>query len=386
MKKSEAFHLLTALTHPSAQQQITRVNDLVVGGNIDWMEFLQLVRWHRVTPQVYRNLAAFKEHLSQPVFQQLNHDVIRCQRNSLLQTAWLVKISRLFKDNHIRFIVLKGVALSQYLYAECGNRESKDLDILIDEADITRAEQLLETALGFKRIHPDPSTSIAEIKYLTRITKDRVYNHQDGTEIEIHWRFVIEWPLLAASFSDLIESSTQVKINNQSITVLNNKHLWLYQSLHGTRCGWYRLHWLSDIAELLANYQPDWPELLEMADQYHCKRCLIEAVALAGEIYKLPIPSILHLPCKRTAKRKLSVPVALRNLSRKQIPNPYITLFRGLFWLPRKYYILFLLLRIAQKPVRNPDWHRKHPGRFVLFHLLRPVASIIRFLIYKLKL
>ncbi len=80
--------------------------------------------------------------------------------------------------------------------------------------------------------------------------KNRIYKHpHDNTLIELHWRFINEQPFLLVDFSDLFEQSQSLSFHQQNIKLLGYQHLWLYQVLHGTCTGWYRLHWLSDIAK-----------------------------------------------------------------------------------------------------------------------------------------
>ncbi len=379
MLESAEFKLLIALTHPSVDQQPKLITDIIDGHSIDWDIFLKLVDWHRVTPQVSRNLSAHQDRLPEPILQQLHQATMMSQCKSLQQSAWLVKIVQLFNKNQIRFINLKGVALSQLLYADSGRRQSKDLDILIDQADLAIAEQLLTEILGFTRLHPAADATPAEINYSNLCSKDRIYQHaRDKTEVEVHWRFVIEPPILAVSFPELYKHSLPLQFHQQTIAVLDYNHLWLYQSLHGTHSGWYRLHWISDIAELLVSHQPDWDSLLKMADVYHCKKCLIEAVTLAGQIYQLPIPETIHFQMQKTWQQPLSIPLVLQMLSKTQIRSPYIALLRTLFWLPKKYYFLQLLLKMGQISRGSADGYRQQPDRVIRYYLLRPVAFVIR--------
>ncbi len=382
MINSAEFKLLVALTDPAPDKRQHEIADAVqsVGTNaIDWKHFLQLVSWHRVVPQVYLGLVAYKDNIPGNIFNQLYRSNFKIQRISLRQSAWLVKISQLFESNQVRFIPIKGVALSQLLYSDSGCRQSKDLDIIIDCADVNTAEQLLTEKMGFKRKHPPETATSEEIDFLNRCTKDRVYQHPgDKIVLEVHWRFLTDSSILEVPFDELIKSSMQQQFHHQTLRILSYDYLWLYQSLHGTAAGWYRLHWLSDIAKMLVSFKPDWHRLLKMADQYHCQKCLFEAVCLASQIYHIPIPEAFYSYKQQFWQQRLSTPLALHLLSSAQIQSFFIEFWRRLFWMPKQYFCLYLLYKLCQRPRGSVSWYRQHPHRYILYYLLRPVAFVIR--------
>ena len=53
------------------------------------------------------------------------------------------QISKLFTENQIRLLFLKGPVLAAELYGDISLRTSKDLDILIPIADLEKVEELL---------------------------------------------------------------------------------------------------------------------------------------------------------------------------------------------------------------------------------------------------
>lgn len=373
------YKLLIALTHPFPDQQQDQVANAIANHSFDWNHFLSLVLWHRLTPQIYRNLIDHRDSIPEHTFHQLRTAALNCQRRSLHQSAWLVKLTKLFDCQQIRFIVLKGVALSQLLYTDSARREAKDLDILIDKADLTQVEHLLVETCGFIRQIPSVDATEEEISYLNRFKKDRVYVHpRDKTMIEFHWRFLNEKPLLAVPFSELIQQSLPLQFHNQTISVLGEAHFWLYQSIHGTYSGWYRLHWLTDIAEMLVQHPVEWDMLLELADKHYCKRCLIEAVALAGQVYQLPIPETIHVQMHNNWRQQISLSLAMRLLAKAQILTPLIFAYRVMLWAPKRYYIYYFLYRIVQTSYSSTVYEHQHPVRRILYCLIRPFALVIR--------
>jgi hypothetical protein len=378
MIESEELNLLVALTHPEAEQQQKLLTDCFLKRSIDWDTFLSQMQWHRVTPQVCHQLSSIKEHIPQQVTQQIYQANLNCQRISLKQSAWLVKITQLFNSQQIRCIVLKGVALSQLLYSDSGKRQCKDLDLLIDQADLMRTEALLTQNFGFERLSPAADATDETINYLNCYKKDRIYRHpHDNTLIELHWRFINEQPFLLVDFSDLFEQSQSLSFHQQNIKLLGYQHLWLYQALHGTYTGWYRLHWLSDIAEMLVQNQPDWETLLASAKHYHCKRCLVETVALAGRIYNLPVPAQIKTEMQKSWQQQLSVPLAMRLLAKTQTLSSTMVIWRHFLWMPKKQFLYYMLLKVKHMPFEKVIDFRQQPIRSTAYYLFHRPASLL---------
>ncbi|OIO74631.1 MAG: hypothetical protein AUJ57_01900 [Zetaproteobacteria bacterium CG1_02_53_45] len=83
-----------------------------------------MVKWHRVTPQVYQALVKVKDELPDSFFGQLEWMNRRSRLAHLTMSSWLAKTSQSLKAQGIEFISLKGIGLSKQLYGESGYRQS----------------------------------------------------------------------------------------------------------------------------------------------------------------------------------------------------------------------------------------------------------------------
>ena len=70
------------------------------------------------------------------------------------------QISRFFEENGVPFVLLKGAVL-RYLYSEPFLRTSCDLDILVHESDLEKADEILQKSLNYRKI----SQGIHHISY-----------------------------------------------------------------------------------------------------------------------------------------------------------------------------------------------------------------------------
>ncbi|OIO67622.1 MAG: hypothetical protein COW18_02470 [Zetaproteobacteria bacterium CG12_big_fil_rev_8_21_14_0_65_54_13] len=285
-----AFNLLLELTHPNGAMQAPEMVAAVNDPHFNQHTFLQMVRWHRVTPQVYQRLAAAGSDLPADFFQRLQAENMHCRQQHLRQATWLAGIARALRTDRVAFIVPKGAALSQRLYGNQGYRQCRDIDIMVDAENVDRVEAILFAA-GFMRTMPHAEATPKQLRFLDRHKKDREYIHgRDRTRVELHWRLIDVAHPFNPSLKELLADAEWVSIHGESIPTLSGPLLWLYQCLHGSVSGWYRLRWLCDIALLMHDHPPAWHALLQQAKKYHCRNSLLEAVGLACAFYRMPVP------------------------------------------------------------------------------------------------
>ena len=125
------------------------VRDLVSKG-IDWQILLKLAAQHCVRPMLLQTLKSVcwdavppKIQLELTLFNKAN-----VQKN-LLFTGELLQLLGLFQQNAIPIAAFKGPVLAHSVYGHISLREFSDLDIIVREADLSKAEDIL-TARGYQ--------------------------------------------------------------------------------------------------------------------------------------------------------------------------------------------------------------------------------------------
>lgn len=105
--------------------------------------------------------------------------LLNVKRNILLKEEFL-KIKKIFLENGISIILLKGMNLIETLYRDLGSRYMADIDILVKKEDLPKTIALIEK-LGYK-IHP---RNPAEYQLLcSKILPNQNYF------IELHWEIM----------------------------------------------------------------------------------------------------------------------------------------------------------------------------------------------------
>lgn len=242
---SKELKLLLELMKEENEENIQRNKEELFTA-IDWDHFLQLTRHHRVYPLIYMRLKNMDESLvPKEVIETLYEDYKRNTFQMIQLSAEMDRVSKLFTENSIRLLFLKGPVIAHEIYGDISLRTSKDLDILVKEMDFEKAEEVL-LGLGYKR--EEVPTILNERKWRY---KDIVYYHPKiGIQIEMHWS-TQPFPIRTPSFNELWERKRTSSITGSSIFFLGEEDLFVYLVSHGARHGWFRLRWLKDIDQMI---------------------------------------------------------------------------------------------------------------------------------------
>ena len=117
------------------------------GASPNWAAVVEGARRHRLAPLVLGGLESCDSaDLPAGVIEELRRQTLAAVQRSLAQIAELTRLSRLFAAGGIRFLTLKGVVLSAQLDGKGGQRGARDIDLLIDPAQLAAAEAVLAHA------------------------------------------------------------------------------------------------------------------------------------------------------------------------------------------------------------------------------------------------
>ncbi|MCR8635383.1 nucleotidyltransferase family protein [Paenibacillus radicis (ex Xue et al. 2023)] len=252
--------------------------------DIDWGQFLQLARHHRVHPIVYTALkGADKSWIPSSVVEALRMDYQKSTFQMLHLSGEMEQLSKLFTEHKIQSMVLKGPILSQDLYGDVSLRTSRDLDILIPIDDLDNAEALL-LKLGYDKL----------VEFSTILNDWRWRHHHitfihpvKGVTVEIHWR-LNPGPAKEPSFHELWERRRLSPLTSFPVYFLGKEDLFFYLASHGARHGWSRLRWLADM-DRIAKQKLDWGKINCLMQQYKCLHVGGQTIILASQLLNTPI-------------------------------------------------------------------------------------------------
>ncbi|MDI4646935.1 nucleotidyltransferase domain-containing protein [Cohnella hashimotonis] len=276
----ELTAMLAAMRSDAAQEKKARQAPPLP--NIDWNQFVKLVRHHRVYPQI-RGDRDGTGLIPSDVLQALGGD---CRQNTwrmLRLSGELDRLCRSLGERGVRSLALKGPALARQLYGDISLRTSKDLDILIPVGDLEQAERLL-LELGYRADEPIPR-GLGDWKW--KIHHVSFTNPQSGIQVEVHWRLNGEngkEPSFEALWRD-----RQACALSDAVYMPGDAHLFMYLVTHGARHGWFRLRWLADIDRMVGR-ELDWSAIIPLLRRYNALDQAGQALVLASGLLHTPVP------------------------------------------------------------------------------------------------
>jgi hypothetical protein len=271
--------------------------------NINWDTFLQLAKHHRVFPVIYIKMknSIYENYIPISVHQNLFKEYQKNIFRMLLFSGETENLSKLFADNKIRSLFLKGPVLAADLYGDISLRTSADLDILIPIEKLNYAEDIL---LNQGYIKDD---------YILTVLNDWKWRHHHITffhpdkniKVEIHWR-LNPGPAKEPKFNELWNRKRVSKLTKFPIYTLGFEDLFLFLVTHGARHGWSRLRWLADIEKIL-EIGLDWGVTIELLKKNKYLHVGIQALILSSQLLNTKVP----LEMKKILNRKRPKQLAL---------------------------------------------------------------------------
>lgn len=208
------------------------------------------------------------------------------QKKALRQVAALIEVTTLFLQNHISYLCIKGVVLSQQLYGDVGYREAADIDLLIEKTQFTKTYHLL-VQQGWLPLDSFMPTN-KNIDLIQKHCKEISFFHPRlKVHLELHL-FLHENPFLFNyTFHQLWKDRQTVTIDQHQFDTLSNQHNLLYLCLHAASHAWNRAQWVEDIQLFIKNNEFNWDAISKQAEHQHVLKHLVVSIYLA-EIEKIP--------------------------------------------------------------------------------------------------
>jgi hypothetical protein len=314
------FSLLLRCARP--YPDVESIKDLVSKG-IDWHILLELATQHGVRPRLFKSL---KSACWDTVPQKIQLELIlfnktNVQKN-LLFTGELLRLLDLFQQDSIPIAAFKGPVLAQSLYGNLSMREFSDLDVIIQEEDLSKAEKIL-IGRGYQPDFPDKEYRAAFLSYQGQYA----FRHRDtGISVDLHWQLSSKGMVFPLQSAEIWPRLEIVTVASRTVLTLARDDLALFLAAHGTKEGWKSLMWVCDFAELLHSSPVDWVTILDRAQRSKSSRPLLLAIALASTLLGAPAPAALIDRVWKTLRvRKLVEDAKLRML--RTVPEGELEFF-----------------------------------------------------------
>ncbi|MBO2943785.1 nucleotidyltransferase family protein [Paenibacillus sp. F411] len=337
---------------------------------LDWSLLVRLAMHHRVFPRVYLRLKELPKRLvPDDILEALRRQYQSNTVQMLHLTREMSTIQAALEKSGIRCLFLKGPSLAMQLYGDVSLRTSKDLDLLLHQDEVEKAEGVLKE-LGYI---PEEERVLANWKQTSHHVSLKHAAH--AAQVELHWRLNPHFSK-AYSFDQLWSRRSAISVSGQTVYGLGHEDLLGYLTDHGARHGWFRLRWLMDIVKLTPRLDALLLEhhLREQGGEHYAGQAWI----LASALFYVRIPVELH-PFMKSAKSRQLAAMALHYIERIVQLNPVPE--KSVAWHYNRYLIALMdgkqraayfrnkLLPNSRDAMQLPLPRELH----FLYYVLRPV-------------
>lgn len=232
-----------------------------------------------------------RQRIATPVYEAVNAQILQADptattmladhvRRARVQSMLLVdtanRVVQMFDQAGIPALVYKGVAQSVALGVRWQGRESDDVDVLIAEADVARAHEVLADH-GLSRA----DGNLRPPSRLFRYHEIEVSYAGLPASLDLHWR--LESPgYMDIPFTSLWDRRRELRGDGLRLTTLGSEDALLLSAVHGSRERWRSLRHMLDTTTLLAALpRAQWPHVAQLAHESGAARSLAVALAVA---------------------------------------------------------------------------------------------------------
>jgi hypothetical protein len=193
------------------------------------------------------------------------------------------------KEENIKVVLLKGLALERTLYGNMGLRQMNDLDLLVNRESSVRLRKIL-LRNGFESV---PMISPLHEKLMVSYGKHLPEMYLDGLSVEIHFKLFD--PVDNMLTEKLFYESNPLADNNLGIYVPGEQLFFLYLVKHldqHEKKGTSQLRLYTDLVVLLSLYHNAiiTQDILQYADMAGIRQVLIEKLFILNTIWNLEFP------------------------------------------------------------------------------------------------
>jgi hypothetical protein len=279
MKRQAAGKALLECLRLGSGSKATEARAFGAFSEEDWLEIVREAVRHEIAPIVFQTL----HEITLPVAarQQLQECALSNARRNLRLYQTLSAVLAALRDADIRVIVLKGAHLAQNIYRDIAARPMTDIDLMLQESDLSRAYARL-SSLGYSRLerpHVKP-------EHYSPLPHGNPLVSQERIPIELHW--TIETGPFHIDVDGLWQRAQAMSIAGVEVLVLAPEDLVLHLCVHAA----FHHHFdqglrpLWDIVKVLERHGSDidWREVQHRAVEWGIRKHVHLALFLANAL------------------------------------------------------------------------------------------------------
>ena len=332
-----------------------------------WPEILQTAREHGTSPLIYHHIQQLPA-AQQPAaarIQLKKHYIENLMRKKASRAALEKLLGQLNKQN-IRTLIIKGGALSYFVYEQPWYTFLSDVDLVLERqaSSFSASEkQALERPFHDHNVQDGQLKEHIEFDY---------YEHHD---LQMNG-------VLAVDMKEIWREAMPASLHNSAVYLMGPEDMLIATAINCCRKRYFKLKNLADLVAILEKYPHlNWVKLLDKAQRYRCRLIVYTALRVTQQTIGCQVPeSILTRLAPIALRRRLIERIIshlLENYSLVELGgNAGISIFNRTFSWP-------LLLTYASYELRQflPKLREIYQGRHENGVESSPTASVPEMLI-----
>jgi hypothetical protein len=266
----------------------------LVARPLDWDYLFAEAAKNSLRPLLARHLSACGVEIVPPQeLKRLTNAVRANTARCLILTAELIQVMGRFREAGISAVPYKGPVLAVQAYEDVTLREFEDLDIVLRQNDMPRANEIV-TSLGYRPkfpwvLSPNTASGLVPGEYHYR-------EHSRRMVLELHTERTLRHFPVQPDLDDLARRLVPVVLSGHEIRTFAPEDALVMLCIHGSKDFWEKILWIADIAELIRVCpELDWNAVSIRADTWNARRILHLGLALASGMLDAPLPDEIGL-------------------------------------------------------------------------------------------
>jgi protein O-GlcNAc transferase len=283
------LRLLLACARPGPVEAKRAAIEALLADGVDWTVFAGQAVDHGLVRLTAHTLALLTpENVPDDILAAFRAvaDEARWQSRALFEE--LARLLETLTSKGIEAIPFKGPVLAIKAFGDMALRSSRDLDLLVRDADLAETIAALGS-VGYKR---KGELTDAQFELIHRLQGQEVmFNEVTGTAVEPHTRLTSLRMALDIDHTALFHRARRQVVDGHSFLMLGAEDTLLVLAIHGGKEMWWNLKWACDFAAWLeAHPKLDWNATAARARAQGCLRMLLLATSLGRRYFHAAVP------------------------------------------------------------------------------------------------
>jgi len=265
----------------AAAQQIREIT----AAPVDWDYLLRSAAENSVLPLLALHLPAVApDAFSSEQFTKLKAAARAAGIRSLQLSAELVRVVDALGAENVLALPYKGPVIAVQAYGDLALREFEDLDIIVPQRDMARANQVL-LAQKYRRRYPwiFDQTAVIPGEY-------NYYDPERRIIVELHTELTLRHFPVVPNLEEMSKGAQNVTIGGHGVGTFGPEDTLVLLCIHGSKDFWERISWIADVSEFIQRSKhPDWPRVFARAEELKATRMVNLGLALASRLLGAPL-------------------------------------------------------------------------------------------------